>query len=56
MQFRLVIESNNAQMRDASDVAKALSVIVRRLMAGDTAGGIRDSNGNSVGSFEMLEE
>jgi len=49
--FTLRIELGNDAMQTPYDVARALQAVASRLMGGDENGGIRDANGNSVGSF-----
>ena len=53
MKFTLIIETGNAQMQSAGEVAESLSVVTRRIMAGDESGKIFDVNGNSIGSFTL---
>jgi hypothetical protein len=51
--FVLTIEMGNAAMSDANDVAEALRELADHLQD-DSAGGIRDENGNTVGSWKFV--
>lgn len=61
----ITIETGNAAFGDADDAegpaagyecAAILRSIADRLEAGETDGKLRDSNGNTVGSFELTED
>ena len=55
--FRLGIELGNDAMQTPEDVADALRDIADRIERGDlTGGGIRDENGNTVGSWDYEPE
>lgn len=59
MRFVLKIDNyDNAAMADASteETARILEDVARKVHEGYTSGSVRDSNGNSVGSFEFIEE
>lgn len=56
-QFKLTIRLGNEAMQDSDDIAEALRRSADRIEQRDNAaeGAILDRNGNTVGSFEVLE-
>jgi len=52
-EFRLTIKTENAAFEDnpIGEVARILKDAARRVEGGETSGGLRDANGNTVGSF-----
>lgn len=58
MRFTLKIESDNAAMVDApqAEVSRILEEVSRLVYEGASAGKVRDSNGNTVGSFKLETE
>lgn len=54
--FWLSIECGNDAMRTYEDIAEALRKVADRIENGTREGRIRDTNGNSVGGFEVVEE
>ena len=58
MRFTLKIESDNAAMVDApqAEVSRILGEVARLVYEGASAGRVRDSNGNTVGSFKLETE
>lgn len=60
MKFTLEINLGNEAMQTGNDVAEALQGIVDRLvdtydLSADMRGKLRDSNGNTVGHWEINE-
>lgn len=56
MTFLLKIETDNAAFADgnaASEVARILRETATKIESGHTDGKLRDSNGNTVGSFAL---
>lgn len=51
--FTLEIELGNEAMEETSHVANALREVADRLEGGFPEGGIRDLNGNTVGSYRI---
>jgi hypothetical protein len=51
--FKLEIQLGNAAMRSSEDVAAALRAVSEKVDAGDTAGIVRDANGNTVGRWTL---
>ncbi len=59
MKFTLTIESDNAAMVDNThgEVARILEETARKIREGEYwSGRVRDTNGNTVGSFELETE
>lgn len=53
--FKLEIETGNAAFDDegaAYEIARILRALADRIENGDSAGSVRDVNGNKVGHFE----
>ena len=50
--FIVDIELGNDAMNTPGDVAGALFEVATKIQAGQTAGSIKDRNGNSVGFFQ----
>ena len=55
-EFSLTIDVGNAAMSDTDALADALEDVSKRVMRGDTEGRIKDLNGNTVGSFRLVED
>ncbi|MCY1283629.1 hypothetical protein D9M68_822480 [compost metagenome] len=55
--FTLQIECGNAAFGDVAEheVAALLRNVAKRLVGGEMSGKIRDTNGNSVGEYELEE-
>jgi hypothetical protein len=53
--FRLEIETSNAAFEDgaATETARILRAVAKRIEQGDLAGEAWDSNGNRVGTYEL---
>lgn len=59
MQFKLEIDCDNEAFSDdglALELARCLSVVVKKLRAGDDEGKVRDINGNTVGHWAIVGE
>ncbi len=54
-EFKLRIEMENDAARDLIAVASILQKVHARLLDGCESGKVQDSNGNSVGEFEVVE-
>lgn len=55
MKFTLEIELGNEAMQSRSDIARALRKVSAKLQAGRDGGQVMDLNGNSVGSFGLID-
>lgn len=61
MEFRLTITLGNDAMRTSQDVADALQQVRTKISGypsyfeSDTSGTIKDANGNTVGTWEVVE-
>ena len=53
--FKLEFATDNAafECKGASETARILRKIAKRIEEGDFDGKVMDSNGNSIGSFEL---
>ena len=57
MQFTLAIESDNEAFAEAqSEVVRILRDVADQMESGTDCANIRDANGNTVGTFELLAE
>jgi hypothetical protein len=56
--FKLTIELGNDAMETNTDVARALTQVVKKIRESrlNDAGSIRDDNGNTVGEWSFEEE
>lgn len=56
-EFKLVIECSNEAFSDnpSYEVVRILRAVVKRIDEGNTAGILRDVNGNRVGTFEYVD-
>lgn len=55
MQLKIDIEVTGAAMQDKHDVLEAMRDAFKRVENGETVGGIKCLNGNTVGGFTFKE-
>ena len=53
--FRIDIGTGNAAFKDPEELGRILRGIARDVDAGAKSGKVRDSNGNTIGRFDFLQ-